>query len=147
MPYNHILNTKKNKCISHTVIKEKKTTLSSASSGRWRRISSGSVSAAITTISEIPLFNVFVAETPQLESKTRISKKENKYDPTTKTTLKIKTKFSNLLFCSNQMKLKKTQFQKLHKKAFKKKKKKEETFISTLFELFVVGSLLNNVHY
>jgi hypothetical protein len=37
-------------------------TLSSASNGRWRRISSGSVSAAITTNSEIPLLRVLVAE-------------------------------------------------------------------------------------
>jgi hypothetical protein len=36
-------------------------TLSSASKGRWSRISSGSVSAAITTNSDIPLFRVLVA--------------------------------------------------------------------------------------
>jgi len=35
--------------------------LSSASRGRWRRISRGSVSAAMTTNSEIPLFRVLVA--------------------------------------------------------------------------------------
>ena len=36
-------------------------TLSSASNGRWSRISSGSVSAAITTNSDIPLLRVLVA--------------------------------------------------------------------------------------
>lgn len=36
-------------------------TLSSASKGRWSKISSGSVSAAITTNSDIPLFKVLVA--------------------------------------------------------------------------------------
>jgi len=35
--------------------------LSSASKGRWRRISKGSVSAAMTTNSAIPLFKVLVA--------------------------------------------------------------------------------------
>jgi len=40
--------------------------LSSASKGRWRRISSGSVSAAITTNSEIPLLSVLVAEKSRL---------------------------------------------------------------------------------
>jgi len=39
--------------------------LSSASKGRWRRISRGSASAAITTNSEIPLFKVLVAATQQ----------------------------------------------------------------------------------
>jgi len=37
------------------------TFLSSARSGRWSRISSGSVSAARTTNSEMPRFSVFVA--------------------------------------------------------------------------------------
>lgn len=37
------------------------TFLSSHSSGRWRMISSGSASAAITINSEMPLFRVFVA--------------------------------------------------------------------------------------
>lgn len=43
--------------------------MSSASKGRWRRISSGSVSAAITTNSEMPLLSVFVAEQNQNQPK------------------------------------------------------------------------------
>jgi len=43
--------------------RKRKSTLSSASNGRWRRISKGSVSAAITMNSAIPLFNVLVAAT------------------------------------------------------------------------------------
>lgn len=61
-------------------VKEKNTTLSSASRGRWRRISSGSVSAAITTNSDIPLFRVFVAahRHTQKENQTAGAKQKKK---------------------------------------------------------------------
>lgn len=49
-------------------------TLSSASKGRWRRISRGSTSVAITTISAIPRLSAFVAEQKKnRENYTKIS--------------------------------------------------------------------------
>lgn len=82
-------------------------TLSSASKGRWSRISSGSVSAAITMNSEIPLLRVLVAEIFKACINTTKQKKQ------------IGIINIELL--------------------------QTGTFISALFELLVVGSLLNEI--
>lgn len=103
-------------------------TLSSASKGRWRRISSGSVSAAITTNSEIPLFRVFVAASKKhainnyfinITPPPTIKKKKKKK----RLNIQYPMSFSiyNNFFCSCS------------------------TFIGTFLELLIISSLLDEV--
>lgn len=103
--------------------------MSSASKGRCRRISRGSVSAAITTNSEIPLFRVFVAG--QRKGRREINTNRNRPDP-------LLHDYKPDLADSSREEARKKQ---------NRRKRQQKTFVGALLELLVVGGLLDEVQY